>query len=207
MKSFKLSVYLIMGSSNCATPLKTLEMALKAGITCFQLREKGPNKFIGEEYKSFAIACKRLCKEYEVPFIINDDIHLAMEIEADGVHLGQSDISLKTARVLLKDKIIGLSVHNEKEMQEAVKNGADYVGVGAIYKTNSKDDASVIGLGFLKNLRKAYPRFPIVGIGGINEMNSIQVIQAGADGVAVISAICMSSNIEKSVHQLNPYKL
>ncbi len=202
-----LNVYFIMGTANSAQPLEILEKALQAGITCFQFREKGAGCLTGEDYESFARACQKLCRKYGVPFIVNDDVSLALKLDADGIHVGQDDLAITEFRSYAKEKIIGVSVHDEREMALAVRSGADYVGIGPIYPTKSKSDAKPpAGLDFLQKARSRYPEFPIVGIGGINEKNAADVRSSGADGVAIISVICESSNIEKTVQELSGEK-
>ena len=202
MKS-SLSVYFIMGSQNCAQPLETLERALQAGISCFQFREKGAGALTGDAYVLFAQTCQQLCKQYNVPFIVNDDVALALALDADGIHVGQNDPAIHTFRECAQRKIIGVSVHNETQLEEAVRGGADYVGIGPIYPTTSKDDAEPpAGPRFLRRARTLYPHLPIVGIGGIHEQNAHIVRQNGADGVAVISAICQSNDIDATIAQL-----
>lgn len=199
-----LNVYFIMGTINCVeNPLETLRKALDAGITCFQLREKGEGSLIGKEYEAFARACQKLCKTNNVPFIINDDVDLALKLDADGIHVGQDDAALATFRQQAKGKMVGVSVHTPLEMQAAIRAGADYVGIGPIYATQSKTDANPpAGLGFLKEMRIEHPAYPIVGIGGITEENAQNVRLAGADGVSVISVICQSANIQETVKKL-----
>ncbi|MED3660854.1 thiamine phosphate synthase [Ureibacillus sp. FSL K6-8385] len=200
-----LAVYFIMGTENCRgeEPLKVLEEALQAGITFFQLREKGERPLKGEELERFARECQSLCKRYHVPFIVNDDVELALKIDADGIHVGQDDTPIEEIRGRFQNKIIGVSVHNEEEMAKAVEGGADYVGIGPIYETKSKRDAKKpAGVTFLKKAREMYPGIPIVAIGGITPMNAREVIEAGADGVAVISAICESGNRQQTVRLL-----
>lgn len=202
-----LNVYFIMGTANSVNPLEVLETALQSGITCFQFREKGDGRLTGEAYLSFARDCQKLCKLYGVPFIVNDDVELALKLDADGIHVGQDDLAITEFRALAKDKIIGVSVHDEQEMALAVQSGADYVGIGPIYPTKSKKDAKLpAGLDFLSKARSQYPDFPIVGIGGITEKNAADVRAAGADGVAIISVICESPNIAKTIQQLSGEK-
>lgn len=199
-----LAVYFIMGTENCKNenPLHVLEEALQAGITFFQLREKGKNPLVGKELEQFAMECQALCKQYQVPFIINDDVDLALKIGADGVHVGQDDAPIQEIRKKFQGKIIGVSVHHEEEMMNAVQWGADYVGIGPIYETKSKPDAKKpAGVNFLKKARDMYPDFPIVAIGGITPMNAKEVLEAGADGVAVISAICDSANRKETIQR------
>lgn len=200
----RLNVYFIMGTVNCKKdPLKTLEEALQAGITCFQLREKGEGSLIGAAYEEFARACQKMCQSYQVPFIVNDDVELALKLNADGIHVGQEDLALSTFREQAKGKIVGVSVHNSREMKQAILNGADYVGIGPIYRTKSKTDAKPpAGLPFLSAMRKQAGNFPIVGIGGITEENASAVRSSGADGVSVISVICHSKDIKQTVENL-----
>lgn len=204
MKQSDLAVYFIMGTENCKEePLKVLEEALKAGITFFQYREKGQNALKGEAYEEFAKKCHDLCKEYKVPFIVNDDVELAIKLDADGIHIGQDDRGLEEIREQFVGKIIGVSVHTHEEIKAAVLGGADYVGIGPIYETKSKLDAKApAGVNFLQSVRANYPKFPIVAIGGISTENAHLVFQAGADGVAVISTICESVNRVATVKKL-----
>ncbi len=193
-----------MGTINCTKdPLKTLEEALEAGITCFQLREKGEGALTGIAYEEFARACQKMCQAYQVPFIVNDDVELALKLDADGIHIGQEDLALSRFRKQAKGKIVGVSVHNSREMEQAILSGADYVGIGPIYKTQSKKDAKPpAGLHFLSATRKQFENFPIVGIGGITEENTSDIFSSGANGVSVISVICRSKDIGQTVKNL-----
>ncbi len=183
-----------MGSMNAKSPLDVLEAALQGGITCFQLREKGDHSLQGNEKYLFAKKCKELCQRYNVPFIINDDVELAIALNADGIHIGQEDEKAEVVRELIgPTKILGVSVHNPDEAFIAFKNGADYVGMGPVYPTSSKSDAKApAGTSMIKRVAQLYPSLPIVGIGGITESNFTPVIKAGGLGVAVISAIASS---------------
>ena len=198
----QLEVYFIMGTANVKTgePLVILEKALQSGVTFFQFREKGMEALKGQAYEDFARACQVLCQQYNVPFIVNDDIELAVKLDADGVHVGQDDIAAEKARQLMGNKILGVSVHNVTELQEAIKWHADYVGIGPIYETKSKDDAEKpAGTLFLQQAVALHPELPKVAIGGITVDNCHESVEAGADGVAVISAICESDNIQATV--------
>lgn len=208
MNKSMLSVYFIMGTVNCKRdPLQILKEALEAGITCFQLREKGEEALTGAAYREFAKACQKLCQTYQVPFIINDDVELAIQLDADGIHVGQDDLALSAFRKRASGKIIGVSVHNVSEMEQAIANGADYVGIGPLYPTQSKKDAKPpAGLDFLRTIRKQFGAFPIVGIGGITEENTARVRAAGADGVSVISTICYSENVKQTVKKMHKNK-
>lgn len=204
MKREMLEIYFVMGSNNCKKdPLLVLREALEAGITCFQLREKGEGALTGQAYEKFASDCQQLCASYQVPFIINDDVELALELNADGIHVGQNDLAISTFREQAKGKIIGVSVHNVHDMRKAIADGADYVGIGPIYTTQTKKDAQPpTGVTALKTIRKQFNTFPIVAIGGITEANANEVYTAGADGVALISAICHSTQIKTIVENL-----
>lgn len=192
-----LQVYFIMGTENVVgkDPLEVLEDALQAGITIFQFREKGMNALTGDDYVTFAKECQRLCKQYHVPFIVNDDVDLAIEIGADGVHIGQDDERIDSVKSRIGKMLLGVSVHTEAELQKAITYQADYVGIGPIFETISKKDAKKpAGVSFLQFVAKTHPELPIVAIGGITEGNVEQLVQAGSDGVAVISALCKSKN-------------
>lgn len=187
------NLYFIMGTVNLAgrDPLHVLEEALKGGITSFQLREKGPGALTGEELKAFAQACQQLCEQYSVPFIVNDDIGLAIEIGADGIHIGQEDGYISVVRDKVgPDMLIGVSTHNVTEAIAAADAGADYIGLGPVYETQTKTDTQpVIGIETIREVASLLPGLPIVAIGGISERRAGAIIKAGASGVAVISAI------------------
>ena len=193
-----------MGTVNCQRdPLIILEEALQAGITMFQFREKGHDALTDEAYLQFARQCQTLCQQFKVPFIVNEDVALAIKLDADGIHVGQDDLRIESFRQQVKGKIIGVSVHSMEELEQAIQHGADYVGIGPIFETASKADAKApAGLAFLKEAREHYPNCPIVAIGGITPDNSRLVRQAGANGVAVISAISLSKDIRKTVQAL-----
>ncbi|MBB6284795.1 thiamine phosphate synthase [Geobacillus subterraneus] len=187
----RLAVYFIMGSQNSERPAAdVLKEALDGGVTLFQFREKGANALKGAEKEALARQLQRLCRAYGVPLIVNDDVELAIAIDADGVHVGQDDEDARRVREKIGDKILGVSAHNVEEARAAIEAGADYIGVGPIYPTRSKDDASEAqGPGVLRHLREQGIAIPIVAIGGITVDNATAVIEAGADGVSVISAI------------------
>ncbi|MGG0184935.1 thiamine phosphate synthase [Bacillus rhizoplanae] len=199
-----LQVYFIMGSNNCRKdPLQVMKEALDGGITIFQYREKGEGALTGEERYAFAKQLQSLCKEYNVPFIVNDDVELALELDADGVHVGQDDEGIKTVREKMGDKIIGVSAHTIEEARFAIENGADYLGVGPIFPTNTKKDAKAVqGTQGLHFFRENGVEIPIVGIGGITIENAASVIEAGADGVSVISAISLAGSPYNSTKKL-----
>ncbi|WP_336824041.1 thiamine phosphate synthase [Sporosarcina sp. USHLN248] len=204
MKNVDYKLYFIMGSINATDPLSVLEDALKGGITCFQFREKGPNALAGTEKKAFAQSCQRLCKQYGVPFIVNDDVDLSIEIGADGVHVGQDDTDAAFVREKIgADKIVGVSVHSVDEAKAAIAAGANYVGIGPVYETVSKDDAKpVAGTVLIEKVSTLFPELPIVGIGGITATNAEPVFKAGAHGISIISSIASAENPEIAAKQL-----
>jgi len=186
-----LKVYFIMGSPNCTKdPASVLEEAIKGGITLFQFREKGEGELIGKEKYELAVRLQSICQEYHIPFIVNDDIELALAIDADGVHIGQEDEPADVVRERIGDKILGVSVHSLEEAEAAIIAGADYFGIGPVFPTKTKADAKPSkGTTLIEQVRQAGIEIPIVGIGGITADNATSVIEAGADGVSVITAI------------------
>jgi thiamine-phosphate pyrophosphorylase len=185
-----LSVYLVMGLEGYGdrSALQIAQEALAGGATMIQLREKNaPLKQVLEQGSQL----KALCSEYKVPFLINDRVDVALLLDADGVHVGQDDIPGLAARGLLgADKIIGISAGTMEEAEWAVSNGADYLGVGPVYATSTKQDAgNAIGFELIREISGRWP-LPIVGIGGIGLTNAQEVVRAGAQGVAVVSAVC-----------------
>ena len=201
-----LKLYFICGTTTClGKDLYTVvEDALKGGITLFQFREKGKGALEGKEKLELAIKLKNLCKKYNVPFIVNDDIELALKIDADGVHVGQDDLGVDEIRKLMPNKIIGLSIGNEEELKQSKVEYVDYVGVGPVYVTQSKDDAGgAIGYEGLELMRKLLPQMPLVAIGGIQTQHIKDVMKTNVDGVSIISAISYSDNIEKTVREMN----
>ena len=200
-----LKLYFICGTTTClGKDLYTVvEDALKGGITLFQFREKGEGALEGSEKVELAIKLQDLCKKYNVPFIVNDDIELALEIDADGVHVGQDDLGVDEIRKLMPDKIIGLSIGNEEERKQSKVEYVDYVGVGPVYVTQSKDDAGgAIGYEGLELMRRFLPQMPLVAIGGIQTQHIKDVMKTNVDGVSIISAISYSDNIEKTVREM-----
>ncbi|WP_025688213.1 thiamine phosphate synthase, partial [Paenibacillus zanthoxyli] len=165
--------------------------AIAGGVTIFQFREKGPGALTGEAKFNLARELQGICRAHGVPFIVNDDIDLAIQLDADGVHVGQDDEPARVLREKLGSrKIIGVSAHTPEEVRQAIDDGADYLGIGPVYPTSSKDDARPVqGTILIQNLRKAGITIPLVGIGGITADNAARVFAAGADGVSVISAI------------------
>lgn len=195
-----------MGSQNSGAkdPLQVVEAALKGGINHFQLREKGDGALTGSALLEFALRCQQLCRDYRVPFIINDQVELACSIGADGVHIGQDDAATQEVRQMNgDDKILGVSVHSVKEAKIASRDGADYVGMGPIFGTVSKADAKKpAGVKEILAVKNELPDLPIVGIGGITSENAYQVWQAGVSGIAVITAITEAADIAERIQSL-----
>lgn len=204
----QLRVYFIAGTQDIKKGQleSILKEALEAGITMYQFREKGPSSLEGDEKKAMAIRLRDLCRKYQVPFIVNDDIDLAVDIDADGVHVGQDDAKIASFSHLLKDKIIGLSVGNFEEYDQSDLTHVDYIGVGPVYETSSKSDAKKPGgIQLIRRMREYDETIPMVAIGGITEENVSSIIKNGADGIATISSITHSTNIENSVKRYLQY--
>lgn len=200
-----LKLYFICGTTTCQGKdlYSVVEEALKGGITLFQFREKGKGALEGKEKVELALKLQNLCKKYNVPFIVNDDIELALEIDADGVHVGQDDLGVDEIRKLMPDKIIGLSIGNEEELKQSKVEYVDYVGVGPVYVTQSKDDAGgAIGYEGLELMRRFLPQMPLVAIGGIQTQHIKDVMKTNVEGISIISAISYSDNIEKTVREM-----
>lgn len=176
-----------------------VESALKGGATCVQLREK---ELDDAGFLEEAKAIRALCKRYHVPFIVNDNVDIAIACNADGVHVGQEDMQAWDVRNRVGDAmIIGVSAHSVEEAQEAVRNGADYLGVGAMFSTSTKADVSVLPVDTLKAICAAV-EIPVVAIGGINKQNLMTLAGTGVDGVALVSAIFSAEDIEAECQEL-----
>lgn len=192
----QLRLYFVCGTPNTKDILQTVETALRCGVTCFQFREKGKEALYGDKKEAMARTLQALCRSYDVPFIINDDVELAARIDADGVHIGQDDDEAAIVRERIgPDKWLGVSVHTLEEAAAAIEH-ADYVGIGPIYPTTSKEDAGAVnGTTLIRQVRDMYRELPIVGIGGILPEYVPMIRQDGADGVAVISAIASAPDV------------
>ena len=170
-----------------------VEAALKGGVTCVQLREKELNE---EEFLAEALEISTLCKQYGVPFFINDNVEIAIKCKADGIHVGQEDMAAARVRQKVGNAMmIGVSVHSVEEALEAVKNGADCLGVGAMFSTSTKTDVDILPKDVLRDICAAVD-IPVVAIGGINKTNISQLAGTGVDGVALVSAIFAAEDIE-----------
>lgn len=208
MEKINYELYLVTDTNICPREklVSVTESAIKGGVTLVQLREKDIST---REFFAEASELKKLCKHHNVPLLINDRIDIALAVDADGIHIGQSDMPLKVSRKILgPNKIIGLSAGNVNQAVEAVNDGADYLGVGAVFPTSTKRDASNVGIDMLKQVRKSVD-IPIVGIGGINPNNISQLYGSGIEGVAVVSCImgsddpyAVSKQLSKMVKEL-----
>lgn len=184
---------------NGRTLYEQVEDALRGGVTFLQLREKHLSY---DEYLEEAREIKALCDKYNVPLIINDNVDIALAVDASGVHVGQSDMEARKARAKLgPDKIIGVSAHNVEEALTAVESGADYLGTGAVFGSGTKEDANKISHDVVRDICKAVD-IPVVGIGGITEDNLMELKGTGIDGVAVISAIFARADITAAAKNL-----
>jgi thiamine-phosphate pyrophosphorylase len=176
-----------------------VEKALQGGATFLQLREKSLDDDI---FLAEAKEIQKLCKKYQVPFVINDNVDIALAIDADGVHVGQSDMeALDVRKRLGPDKIIGVSAQNVQQALLAQKHGADYLGVGAVFPTGSKDDAEDVSFETLKAICQAVD-IPVIAIGGITKENVSELKGSGICGVAVISAIFAQKDIKAATKEL-----
>ena len=196
--------YFIMGSQNCSrNPIHILHEALEAGITAFQYREKGAGALTGREKVELGKSLRQLCARYDIPFFMNDDVELAIKLEADGIHVGQQDTPVADIRANYPHLQIGLSISNVKELQQSPLELVDYIGVGPIFPTTTKEDAKeAVTTKWVTYVRHKHPNMVIVGIGGITTENATEVIRAGADGVAVISTITNAKDIAQTVKKL-----
>lgn len=173
--------------------------ALRGGVTCVQLREKelDEERFLREAEEIFS-----LCKRYRVPFFINDNVALALRCHADGVHVGQDDMDVAEVRRLVgQEMMIGVSVHTVEEARTAAEGGADYLGVGAMFATSTKTDASLVTKETLRAICDAVS-IPVVAIGGISKANLLELAGTGVDGVALVSAIFSAADIAAECRRL-----
>ena len=181
-----------------------IEEALKGGVTMLQLREKNAS---GKEFLEKALRLRELTNKYNVKFIINDRVDIAMICKADGVHVGQSDIPANSVRELIgNNKIIGVSARTSEEARIAKENGADYLGVGAMFNTTTKLDAKSVSIDELKEIKRATD-LPIVTIGGLTLNNIEKLKECNIDGFAVVSAILVDIKLEckKWIEKINSF--
>lgn len=203
MKTLKESMLLYAVTDRTWTSRQSLieqvEEALKGGITFLQLREK---KLDYESFLKEAMEMKLLCNRYHVPFVINDNIDIAIACDADGVHVGQRDLQAVQARSKLgSSKILGVSVQTPSQAVLAEQQGADYLGVGAVFSTTTKADADTVSLETLKEICNAVT-IPVIAIGGIGAHNVLELSGSTIDGIAVVSAIFAQENIQSATETL-----
>lgn len=193
-------LYLVTDRRWLKEPLiQTVEKAIQGGVTCVQLREKNFNhEQLIEEGKQLLA----LCHQYHIPLIMNDYVDMMLEIQADGVHVGQGDMDAKKVREMIgPDKILGVSVRTMEQALKAQQDGADYLGVGSIFVTHTKDDAKKVEIQTLKDICQAVD-IPVIAIGGIGQNNLLQLKGTGIDGVAVVSAIMAQDDVFKAAQNL-----
>lgn len=181
------------------TLYEQVKEALEGGATCIQLREKNMSE---EDFLKEALSIKELCKKHGVPFLINDNVAVAVKCKADGIHVGQHDMKAQNVRELIgEEMILGVSAQTVEQALLAEKNGADYLGVGAVFTTSTKLDADSVKHETLKEICSAVS-IPVVAIGGIYKHNILELSGTGVDGVALVSAIFASEDIESECKQL-----
>ena len=200
MNSIDLSLYLVTDNSADEEKfLKTIEESINGGVSVVQLREKTADTL---EFYNLALKVKEITTKYNVPLIINDRIDVALAVDADGVHVGQSDMPCDVARKLIgENKILGVSAATIDEAKKAEKDGADYIGTGAVFPTSTKDDAPSITKKDLKNIVDSI-NIPVVAIGGINIENANELKNTGISGLSVVSAIMSADNPKKASEKL-----
>ena len=175
------------------------EEAIDGGVTFVQLREKDLDE---ENFEREGRELKELCRKRGVPFVINDNVELAAKLDADGVHVGQSDMeALDVRKIIGGDKILGVSAQTVEQAVTAEKHGADYLGVGAVFPTGSKDDAAEVSYDTLKAICDAV-KIPVIAIGGITEENVTELSKSGICGIAVISALYAKEDIKSAARKL-----
>ena len=197
----KMLVYAVTDRTwlNGQTLEEQVEKAIKGGATFLQLREK---KLCYDDFLKQAIALKKITDKYNIPFVINDNVDIAIAVDADGVHVGQKDMEAgKVRQKLGQNKIIGVSVQTVEQAILAQKQGADYLGVGAVFSTSTKLDASEVSFETLQKICNAVS-IPVVAIGGISQSNILQLKGSGIDGVAVVSAIFAQKDITQATKEL-----
>ena len=200
MKNVDLSLYLVTDNSDDVEKfLNTIEEGIKGGVSVVQIREKTADTL---EFYNLALKVKEITTKYDVPLIINDRVDVALAIDADGVHVGQSDMPCSVTRRLIgEDKILGVSAATIEEAKKAEKDGADYIGTGAVFPTATKDDAPKITKKDLKEIVDSI-NIPVVAIGGITLENASQLNDTGIAGLSVVSAIMSSENPKESSEKL-----
>jgi len=200
MKNLDLSLYLVTDKSDDVEKfLKTIEEAIKGGVSVVQIREKTAETL---DFYNLALKVKEITEKHDVPLIINDRVDVALAVDAEGVHVGQSDMPCDVTRALVgPDKIVGVSAATIEEARKAERDGADYIGTGAVFPTATKDDAPKITKKDLKEIVESIS-IPVVAIGGITLNNAHELNDTGIAGLSVVSAIMSSENPKKSSEEL-----
>ncbi|MBQ6099500.1 MAG: thiamine phosphate synthase [Methanobrevibacter sp.] len=200
MNNIDLSLYLVTDNSDDVEKfLKTIEEGIKGGVSVVQIREKTADTL---DFYNLALKVKEITTKYNVPLIINDRVDVALAIDADGVHVGQSDMPCNVTRRLIgEDKILGVSAATIEEAKKAQRDGADYIGTGAVFPTQTKKDADSVTKQQLKEIVESID-IPVVAIGGITLENAIELKDTGISGLSVVSAIMSSDNPKKSSEKL-----
>lgn len=200
MNTVDLSLYLVTDNSDDVERfLNIIEEGIKGGVTVVQIREKTADTL---DFYNLALKVKEITTKYNVPLIINDRVDIALAIDADGVHVGQSDMPCDVTRKLIgPDKILGVSAATIPEAKKAEADGADYIGTGAVFPTATKDDAPKVTKEELAEIVKSIS-IPVVAIGGINLENACELVDTGIAGLSVVSAIMSSDNPKKSSEKL-----
>ena len=200
MKNLDLSLYLVTDKSDDVEKfLKTIEEAIKGGVSVVQIREKTADTL---DFYNLALKVKEITEKHDVPLIINDRVDVALAVDAEGVHVGQSDMPCDVTRALVgPDKIVGVSAATIEEARKAESDGADYIGTGAVFPTATKDDAPKITKKNLKEIVESIS-IPVVAIGGITLNNAHELNDTGIAGLSVVSAIMSSENPKKSSEEL-----
>ena len=200
MKNLDLSLYLVTDKSDDVEKfLKTIEEGIKGGVSVVQIREKTAETL---DFYDLALKVKEITRKYNVPLIINDRVDVALAIDADGVHVGQTDLPCDVTRKLIgDDKILGVSASTIEEARKAEKDGADYIGTGAVFPTATKDDAHKITKKDLKDVVDSI-NIPVVAIGGITLDNAHELKDTGIAGLSVVSAIMSAENPKKASEEL-----
>lgn len=178
---------------------EAIEQSIKGGVTLVQLREKDISSL---DFYNLAVSVKKITDKYNVPLIINDRIDIALAVDAAGVHVGQSDIPANVARKIIgEDKILGISAATLEEAKLAEAEGADYLGIGAVFPTDTKKDARSVSIELLGEIKKSLT-VPVVGIGGISQNNAELLKESKIDGIAVVSAILGKEDIEQAAKDM-----
>jgi thiamine-phosphate pyrophosphorylase len=200
MKNLDLSLYLVTDKSDDVEKfLKTIEEGIKGGVSVVQIREKTADTL---DFYNLALKVKEITTKYNVPLIINDRVDVALAIDADGVHVGQSDMPCEITRKLVgQNKIVGVSAATIEEAKKAENDGADYIGTGAVFPTSTKKDAPKVTKKELKEIVDSI-NIPVVAIGGITLENAHELTDTGIKGLSVVSAIMSSQNPKESSEKL-----